>query len=260
MELLAQLEPAAGLNLSIFAALIAGIISFLSPCVLPLVPGYVALLSGSSPKPAGQDPSEKSEAEKTAVMVNAVLFVLGFSTVFIALGASASAVGGFLLQNKVLMGKIAGVLIILFGIFLLGFIKISALYSDKRFHGRINPGKTGSYLLGLAFAFGWTPCIGPILGATLTLAATRETLAQGVFLLVIYSAGLAIPFLATAFAVDKFMAFYQNFRRYMVWVERTAGVLMIAVGVLIFLNKFTLVSGYLSFMNEIVYWLEGLLT
>ena len=259
MELLAQFDPNAGLELSIFAALIAGIISFLSPCVLPLVPGYVALLSGSGPKPVGGTETEGGEAEKV-VMLNAVLFVLGFSTVFIALGASASTVGGFLLQNKLLMGKIAGILIIFFGIFLLGVIKIPALYSDKRFHGRINPGKTGSYLLGLAFAFGWTPCIGPILGATLTLAATRDTLAQGVFMLVVYSAGLAIPFLITAFAVDKFMAFYQNFRRYMAWVERTAGVLMIAVGILIFLNKFTLVSSYLSFMNDFVYWLELTLT
>lgn len=241
---------------TIITAFIAGIISFLSPCVLPLVPGYVALLSGTS---SGETTDEKSAA-RTAMMVNSILFVLGFSTVFIALGASASAIGGFLLSNKLLLGKVAGVIIVLFGIFLLGIIKIPALYSDKRFHGKINPGKTGSFFLGLAFAFGWTPCIGPILGATLMMAATRDTLAQGIFLLAIYSAGLAIPFLLTAFALDKFMNFYKNFRRYMQWIERSAGVLLIAVGILIYTNKFTLVSGYLSFLNELVLWLENAIT
>jgi cytochrome c-type biogenesis protein len=241
---------------TIITALIAGIISFLSPCVLPLVPGYVALLSGTNPGEATDD----KNAARTAMMVNSVLFVLGFSTVFIALGASASAIGGFLLTNKLLLGKIAGIIIIVFGVFLLGVIKIPALYSDKRFHGKVNPGRTGSFLLGFAFAFGWTPCIGPILGATLMMAATRDTLAQGIFLLAIYSAGLAIPFLLTAFALDKFMNFYKNFRSYMQWVERGAGVLLIAVGFLIFFNKFTLVSGYLDFMNELVLWLENIVT
>ena len=244
------------MGVSALAAFIAGVVSFLSPCVLPLVPGYVALLSGSSADKLQDDQS----AARTAVMVNSILFVLGFSTVFIALGASASAIGGFLLTNKLLLGKIAGVIIVLFGIFLLGFIKIPAFYSDKRFHGKINPGKTGSFMLGLAFAFGWTPCIGPILGATLMMAATQDTLARGIFLLAIYSAGLALPFLGTAFALDKFMAFYKNFRRHLAWVERFAGVLLIAVGVMIYFNKFTLVSGYLSFMNDLVLWLENIFT
>lgn len=244
------------MDVSVFTAFLAGVVSFLSPCVLPLVPGYVALLSGSRTEQSMDD----EKAARATVMLNSALFVLGFSLVFIALGASASAIGGFLLSNKVLVGKIAGVIIVLFGVFLLGFIKIPALYSDKRFHGKINPGKTGSFLLGLAFAFGWTPCIGPILGATLMMAATRETLAQGVFLLVIYSAGLAIPFLATAFALDRFMTFYRNFRRHMAWVERFAGVLLIAVGVLMYFNKFTIVSSYLSFMNDLVLWLENTVT
>ncbi len=245
-----------GADPTIITAFIAGIISFLSPCVLPLVPGYVALLSGSS----GGETQDDGSAQRTALMLNSVLFVLGFSAVFIMLGASASAIGGFLLKNKLLLGKIAGVIIVIFGIFLLGFIKLPALYSDKRFHGKINPGKSGSFLLGLAFAFGWTPCIGPILGATLMMAATRDSLAQGVFLLVIYSAGLAIPFLITSFTLDRFMSFYKNFRRYMQWVERGAGVLLIAVGFLIFFNRFTLVSNYLSFLNDLVLWLENVVT
>ena len=249
-----------GADPTIITAFIAGLISFLSPCVLPLVPGYVALLSGSGPAGAVALKDDERDAARTTIMLHSALFVAGFSTVFIALGASASAIGGFLLSNKLLLGKIAGAIIVIFGIFLLGFIKIPALYSDKRFHGKVDPGKTGSYLLGLAFAFGWTPCIGPILGATLMMAATRDTLAQGIFLLVIYSAGLAIPFLLTAFAIDKFMAFYKNFRRYMVWVERSAGVLLIAIGGLIFFNKLTLLSSYLGFMNDLVLWLENQVT
>jgi len=245
-----------GQEVTILTAFVAGVISFLSPCVLPLVPSYIGLLSGAS---AGQM-RENDTATRSTILTNSILFVLGFSVVFISLGASASALGGFLQSNKLLMGKIAGVIIVLFGVFLLGLIKIPALYSDKRFHGAVNPGKVGAFFMGLAFAFGWTPCIGPILGATLMMAANADTLAQGTFLLAIYSAGLAVPFLLTAVGLNQFMSFYKNFRRHMQWVERFAGALLIVVGVMIYFNMFTWFSGQLGFLNDLVLWLEKTFT
>ncbi|MFQ5694741.1 MAG: cytochrome c biogenesis protein/redoxin, partial [Terriglobia bacterium] len=164
--------------------------------------------------------------------------------VFVGMGASASAVGGFLIDYKSILYKIAGVIIIFFGVFLLGLIKIPTLYREKRYHGQTGTGKVGTFLLGLAFAFGWTPCIGPILGALLLLAATKETVTQGVFLLSLYSLGLGVPFFLTAIGLNKFLSFYQGFRRHLLWVERTAGVLLIAVGLLVASNQLTWLSSY----------------
>ena len=237
---------------SFLAAFIAGIVSFLSPCVLPLVPGYVAMLSGTTTDEILKD----KESVRSTLLMNSLLFILGFSMVFIALGAAASAVGAVLLEHKVLMMKVAGVAIVLFGIFLLGLIKIPTLYSDKRFQGKIKSGPVGSLLLGLAFAFGWSPCIGPILTGILFVAGTRETLLHGVFLLAIYSAGLGIPFLLTALALEQFMGFYQRFRRYMAWVERFAGAFLIVIGVMIYTNRFTWFSSRLGFLNELIYWID----
>ena len=224
----------------------AGFLSFLSPCVLPLVPGYVSLISGLSIEQL----KEEGSGSGRAVFRGAVAFVLGFSVVFIALGAAASSVGAFLLNNKVLLYKIAGGIIIFLGLFLLGVFKLEALYREKRFHEAGGRGLVGSFVLGLAFAFGWTPCIGPILGAILALAATRDTIAQGVFLLAIYSAGLAVPFLLTAVGLNRFLAFSRGFRRHLIWVERAAGALLIVVGVLIFTNQLTLLASYLAFLNR----------
>lgn len=234
------------MTLSVFTAFLAGLVSFLSPCVLPLVPGYIALISGISIEKL----KEKPEGSGRAVLLPSLLFVLGFSAVFIAFGASASSVGSFLLAHKTLLYKVAGAIIVLFGIFLLGWIRIPALYREKRFQGARRGGRTGSFLLGLAFAFGWTPCIGPVLGAMLALAATRETVAEGTFLLAVYSAGLGVPFLLTALGISRFLALYQSFRRHLQWVERVAGVLLVGVGVLVFFNKLTLLSSYLSFLNR----------
>ncbi|MFQ5664000.1 MAG: cytochrome c biogenesis protein/redoxin [Terriglobia bacterium] len=227
-------------------AFLAGFLSFLSPCVLPLVPGYISLMSGVSVERLKQ--GEPGAAR--AVAANAVIFILGFSVVFIAMGASASAVGAFLNEYKSILYKIAGVIIILFGFFLLGVLKIPALYREKRYHGGLVAGKPGTFLLGLAFAFGWTPCIGPILGALLLLAATKETVAEGVLLLAIYSLGLGIPFLLTALGINKFLAFYQGFRRHLQWVERFAGVLLIAVGLLVATNQLTWLASYFAFFNR----------
>jgi cytochrome c-type biogenesis protein len=233
-------------DVSPLVAFLAGFLSFLSPCVLPLVPGYISLMSGVSVEKL----KEGEGGATRAVALNALLFILGFSLVFIGMGASASAVGGFLNEYRSILFKIAGVVIILFGVFLLGLLKIPALYREQRYQGEVGRGKLSSFLLGLAFAFGWTPCIGPILGALLLLAATKETVTEGVFLLAVYSLGLGIPFFLTALGINKFLAFYKGFRRYLQWVERFAGVLLIVIGVLVFTNQLTWLARYFTFFNQ----------
>jgi len=234
-------------QLTLPTAFLAGLLSFLSPCVLPLVPGYVSLLSGISIEKL----KEGGGTRTRSVLLAAVAFVLGFSLVFISMGAAASSVGAFLLKNKTLLYRIAGVIIVFFGLFLLGVFRLETLLREKRFQEAGGRGPVGSFVLGLAFAFGWTPCIGPILGAILALAATRETVSEGVFLLSIYSAGLALPFLLTAVGLNRFLAFSQGFRRHLRWVERVAGVLLIAIGVLVFTGELTRLSGYLAFFNKV---------
>jgi len=236
------------IQLSIPIAFVAGIVSFLSPCVLPLVPGYVSMLSGASMEElkAGSDASLVSR-----ILRNSLAFVLGFSVVFVALGASATAVGTFLLARRTVFNVVAGIVIIIFGLHLTGLVKIPFLYRDARLSaGAPRRGVTGSFLLGFAFAFGWTPCIGPILTGILALAATRETLFQGMFLLAVYSAGLAIPFLLTSLGLSQFLKFYGRFRKHLQAVEVGSGVLLIAVGALMAFNKFAVLSGYLAFLNR----------
>jgi cytochrome c-type biogenesis protein len=229
------------------AAFVAGLLSFLSPCVLPLVPGYVSLISGATV----EDLQSSDRRLLRTVMLHSVTFVLGFSVVFIALGAVATSVGQFANQYHALLTKIAGGVVIIFGLHLTGLLKIKALYADKRLHNvKGSSSVAGSFLVGFAFAFGWTPCIGPILAAILVLAETQDTVLKGILLLAIYSLGLAVPFLLTSLGVDRFLAFYGRFRRHLHTVEVISGVLLIAVGVLIFLNNLRLLSGYLSFLNR----------
>jgi cytochrome c-type biogenesis protein len=229
------------------AAFVAGLLSFLSPCVLPLVPGYVSLISGATV----EDLQSSDRRLLRTVMLHSVTFVLGFSVVFIALGAVATSVGQFANQYHGLLTKIAGGVVIIFGLHLTGLLKIKALYADKRLHNvKGSSSVAGSFLVGFAFAFGWTPCIGPILAAILVLAETQDTVLKGILLLAIYSLGLAVPFLLTSLGVDRFLAFYGRFRRHLHTVEVISGVLLIAVGVLIFLNNLRLLSGYLSFLNR----------
>jgi cytochrome c-type biogenesis protein len=229
------------------AAFVAGLLSFLSPCVLPLVPGYVSLISGATV----EDLQSSDRRLLRTVMLHSVTFVLGFSVVFIALGAVATSVGQFANQYHALLTKIAGGVVIIFGLHLTGLLKIKALYADKRLHNvKGSSSVAGSFLVGFAFAFGWTPCIGPILAAILLLAETQDTVLKGILLLAIYSLGLAVPFLLTSLGVDRFLAFYGRFRRHLHTVEVISGVLLIAVGVLIFLNNLRLLSGYLSFLNR----------
>ncbi|HEY4682807.1 MAG TPA: cytochrome c biogenesis protein CcdA [Candidatus Acidoferrales bacterium] len=231
-------------------AFLAGLISFLSPCVLPLVPGYVSLISGLSVEQL----QDSEQAKLGPILASSLAFVLGFSVVFVALGASASAVGKFLLLNKPLFYKIAGAIIILFGLHLTGLLKISYLYREKRFQGA--PGKMGwlgAFVIGLAFAFGWTPCIGPILGTVLTLAATKEKVSEGINLLAVYSAGLGLPFLLTTLGINGFLRFYRRFRRHLQAVEVFSGILLLAVGLLIFFNRLTWLSNQLAFLNRFVW-------
>ena len=232
---------------TLIAAFVAGLLSFLSPCVLPLVPGYVSLISGATV----EDLQSSDRRMLRTVMLHSVTFVLGFSVVFIALGAVATSVGQFANQYHALLTKIAGVIVVIFGLHLTGLLKIKALYADKRLHNvKGSSSVAGSFLVGFAFAFGWTPCIGPILAGILLVAETQDTVLKGIFLLAIYSLGLAVPFLLTSLGVDRFLAFYSRFRRHLHTVEVISGVLLIAVGVLIFLNNLKLLSGYLSFLNR----------
>jgi cytochrome c-type biogenesis protein len=277
-------------------AFLAGLVSFLSPCVLPLVPGYISMLSG-----IGMEQLRKGDVPTSGLFSSALAFVAGFSVVFIGFGASASAVGSFLRQNRALLAPLAGALILLFGLHLIGaliklrlrvgiilgallvalgvvslvrhaplfaglgaahFFSLSligffgpamARWLNRDVHLRsksTQPGIWSGFLLGFAFAFGWTPCIGPILATVLALAATSDTIARGVLLLAVYSAGLAVPFLLTALGIGQFMAFYKNFRKYLHAVELFSGALLLFVGGLVFVNKLTWLSAKLSFLNR----------
>jgi len=283
-------------DVSLAGAFLAGLVSFLSPCVLPLVPGYISMLSG-----IGTEQLRNGEVPSSGLFTSALAFVAGFSVVFISFGASASAVGSFLRQNRALLAPVAGALILLFGLHLIGaliklnlrtgitlgvslvalgivaylrhgplfaglgashFFSLSlvgffgpsmARWLNRDVHlrgGATQPGIWSGFLLGFAFAFGWTPCIGPILATVLALAAASDTIARGVLLLAVYSAGLAIPFLLTALGISQFMIFYRNFRKYLHAVELFSGALLLFVGGLVFVNKLTWLSSKLTFLNR----------
>ena len=231
-------------NVSLFAAFTAGLLSFLSPCILPLIPAYLSFISGLSLSEMRKEESDVRSSAK--VLSNALLFVLGFSFVFVSLGASATFFGKFLLAELGILRRIAGILVILFGFHMLGVFRIGFLDQEKRYHQRTKTlGLFGSFLVGLAFALGWTPCIGPILATILFLASTKETVAQGIWLLGIYSAGLGIPFLLAALAVDRFFQVTTAFKRHFRAVEITSGLLLIAVGILILTDDLTRITAYL---------------
>ncbi|HTZ73955.1 MAG TPA: cytochrome c biogenesis protein CcdA [Candidatus Aquilonibacter sp.] len=284
------------MDISVLTALLAGLFSFISPCVFPLVPGYVSMLSG-----IGVEQLKEDKAPRAGVLSSAFAFVIGFSVVFVALGASASAVGAFLLRNRALLAPIAGALIVLFGLHLVGWlakigvkagVAVGAVLvilgfavgfwaGAERFHltpidfyaialifmigpsltrwlnrdvhlrdvGGNQPGIVSGFLMGFAFAFGWTPCIGPILAGVLAIAATKQTVGQGVLLLAFYSAGLAIPFLLTALGIGRFLKVYQRFRKHLHTVEICSGVLLLAIGALVFTNQLTFLSGKLNFFQ-----------
>lgn len=241
----------AGLPLPI-AAFIAGLISFLTPCVLPLVPGYVSLISG-----AGVEELKSAQSQlMRRVMVNSIGFILGFSVVFVVLGAISTEIGQLAARYKHTLSIMAGVVIIIFGLHLTGIFKIKALYTDARLHnvkGSSTP--VGAFVIGFAFAFGWTPCLGPILTVLLTLASDQETLIKGIALLAVYSLGLAVPFMLTSLLMERFLKFYGRFRSHMHLLEVASGGLMIALGVLLVIGRFTLISSWLSFLNRFEHWM-----
>jgi len=216
-------------EVSLMAAFIAGLFSFFSPCVLPLVPGYISFISGISLEEIEQGDKQNK------VIIGSIFFILGFSLVFILLGATATFIGSFLLEKAFILEKIAGIIIIIFGIHMSGLYRIKFLDYEKRLYAKNRPVNivVGPFLIGLAFAFGWTPCIGPILAGILIYAGTQKTLYQGILLLMIYSAGLGIPFLLTALALNKFYMLSSKIKKYFKTIEIVGGVLLILVGLLI---------------------------
>ncbi len=216
-------------DVSIPAALIAGLVSFLSPCVLPLVPPYLVYLTGATVEHVANDESVSSS--RRAVLVSAVMFVLGFSTVFVALGASASLIGSFIHAWSAELSVVAGVVIIVMGLHFLGLTRIDLLMREGRLPIPKPVGLWGAYVMGLAFAFGWTPCIGPILAAILSMAASESTIEKGAGLLAVYSAGLGIPFLIAAFMVEQFSALFARMKRQLARVEQAMGVLLVVTGI-----------------------------
>jgi len=209
----------------------AGVLSFASPCVLPLVPPYLGFLAGvSMDELTGTDDQKSARAQ---VFRSAIAFVLGFGTVFISLGAAATLLGQVLREYLIYLAPVAGVIVIIMGLHFLGVFRVAMLFKEARFHVEKKPaGLFGAYLIGLAFALGWTPCIGPILGAIMAVAAVEDTVYQGVILLAFYTAGLGVPFLLAALFAGPFMRFMKNFRRHMQTVERVMGVFLVATGVL----------------------------
>ena len=230
-------------DVSIPAALFAGLVSFLSPCVLPLVPPYLIYLTGATIEHVANDESE--QASKRAVMISAAMFVLGFSTVFVALGASASLIGSLIRAWSAELSIVAGIVIIIMGLHFLGLTRIGFMMREGRLPIPKPVGLWGAYAMGLAFAFGWTPCIGPILAAILSVAAAEATVAKGAMLLAVYSAGLGIPFLIAAFMVEQFSSLFARLKRYLVGVERAMGVLLIVTGIGFLTGAVTSVSIWL---------------
>src|SRR6516165_10646416 len=205
-------------NVTLLAAFAAGFLSFISPCVLPLIPGYISFVSGVSVEEMRADAAPATS--RLQVFLTSLAFVIGFSLVFVALGASATAIGKFLFARLPLFSKIAGAVLIVFGLHTMGVFRLGFLDAEKRVHSQRKPaGPIGAVLVGVAFAFGWTPCIGPILGGILAIAGSKNSVAEGVTLLAVYSLGLGIPFLATSLAIDRFFVASARIRRYYKTIE-----------------------------------------
>jgi len=242
-------------NVTLLAAFGAGLLSFISPCVLPLIPGYLSYISGLSLEemrgaPAAAGGGSVAVARSSArrqVVLSSLAFIIGFSLVFISLGAAASAVGQFLARWQSIFNRIAGAVIILFGLHTMGVLRIEWLYQEKRVQTSRKPaGFLGAGLVGVAFAFGWTPCIGPILAGILAVAGSQDTIGQGVRLLAVYSLGLGVPFMATALMIDRFIAAKGRIGRYYHTIELVSGALLVVIGMLIFTNRFTVIAKWLS--------------
>jgi len=243
------------IGFAIVTAFFAGILSFLSPCVLPLVPGYISIISGFSLDQLKGKALDTSL--KRAVMMSSLMFILGFTISFIALGATATAVGKLLLTRMPYLRIIAGIIMIVFGLHVLGILRIKALYQDTRMHKvQTSSGMLGALVLGLVFALGWSPCLGPILSGILGLASEQETVLKGMGLLFVYSAGLGIPFLLTSLGLNQFLSFYNRFKRHFRALEIISGILILGVGVLILTDRMTQLNQYFQFLSDFEYRIE----
>ena len=232
-------------NISLVAAFSAGLLSFVSPCVLPLVPSYISYITGLSIEQL-TDATVRSKFQKS-IVVNALLFIAGFTAVFVSFGASASFIGQALITYQDHIRRIGGILIIVFGLYLLGVLNISFLKMEHRFQFRSRPvGYAGSFLIGVAFAAGWTPCVGPVLGTILLYASTTDSMMNGVLLLTSYSLGLGLPLFLTALGVDRFLAYFKQARLYLWGVSTVSGVLLIIVGIMIYANTLTMITSFLE--------------
>jgi len=232
-------------DISLFIAFAAGLLSFVSPCVLPLVPSYVTYITGLTME---ELTNETTRARvRGTIIINSLLFIAGFSAVFIAFGASASLAGQLLLTYQDFIRKLGGVLIVVFGLYVMGLIKLKFLMAEKRVHFTSRPaGYIGSFLVGVAFAAGWTPCVGPILGTILVYASTTDSMMTGVKLLSSYSLGIALPLFITALAVDSFLNYFKKIRAYMYSISVVSGVFLVVVGVMLYTNSLTLLTSALE--------------
>ncbi len=241
-------------NVTVLLAFFAGLASFISPCVLPIVPGYLSFISGVTFEEMSVS-SARSEIRRR-IFLNSIFFVVGFSLVFIALGASATFIGQVLRDQLHLISKIAGAVIIVFGLHMTGLVKIPFLNYEKRFHSKGRPlGAAGALVVGLAFAFGWTPCIGPILASILAVASQQDSVVEGIILLSSYSAGLGIPFILAGVSITVFYGPFTRLKRHLPKIEMVSGILLVIVGILIMTNYLTIIAAYLSqwfpFLTEI---------
>jgi cytochrome c-type biogenesis protein len=226
-------------NVGVAIAFGAGLASFLSPCVLPLIPSYITFITGMT--------LDDVQRSRRVALVHAVLFVLGFSLIFLALGASATLLGRLLVTYRVWISRVGGVLVLAFGLYLLGVFNLGAFSRERRFHITDKPlGYLGTLVVGVAFGAGWTPCIGPILGSILTYAATQAEVSRGVLLLGAYSLGLAVPFLLAAVAIDRFLSAFQRVRGKLAWVTRASGAVLVVVALLMITDYLTVITGVLQ--------------
>lgn len=231
--------------ISLFAAFMAGLLSFVSPCVLPLVPSYLSYITGLSVEQLAEV-AERHRFRKTIVL-NSLLFIGGFSCVFVGFGASASLIGQVLMSYQDYLRKLGGMLIVVFGLYLLGVLRLNFLTTEKRIHFKSRPvGYLGSFLIGIAFAAGWTPCVGPVLGTILLYASTTDAFMDGVTLLASYSLGLGLPLFVAALGIDRFLACFKQIRAYLWGVSAASGAVLVVVGVMIYANSLTMITSFLE--------------
>ncbi|HET9942064.1 MAG TPA: cytochrome c biogenesis protein CcdA [Terriglobia bacterium] len=243
------------IGFAIVTAFFAGLLSFLSPCVLPLVPGYISIISGFSLEQLKGKIQDASL--KRSVMLSSLMFILGFTISFVALGATATTLGKFLLTRMPYFRYIAGIIMIVFALHVLGIFRIKALYQDTRLHSvQTSGGMWGALVLGFVFALGWSPCLGPILSGILGLASEQETVLRGMFLLLVYSAGLGVPFLMTSLGLNRFLTFYNRFKRHFRALEIVSGILILGVGILIFTDQMTRLNQYFQWLSDFEYRIE----